>query len=78
MFVSDNPYECNSEIETTISFSKDEKPAIILQGIVRWIDQNPDIKKNDREYSIGIQFNKMTETQETSLKTFIDDYIVSY
>jgi Tfp pilus assembly protein PilZ len=78
MFATDKPYECNSEIDTKISFSKDNEPAIILQGIVSWADQNPDTAKDNGAYCIGIQFNKMTESQETSLKAFIDNYIVNY
>lgn len=78
MFVTDSPYECNSGIETMISFSSNDKPAIILQGIVRWVDQNPDTTTNNGKYSIGIQFDKMTESEETSLKAFIDNYIVNY
>jgi hypothetical protein len=78
MFVTKNPYECNSGIETMIPFSKDDKPDIILQGLVRWVDQNPDTKINDGKYCIGIQFNIMTVSQETSLRTFIDNYIVNY
>ena len=34
MFATDNLYECNSEIDTMISFSNNNEPAIILQGIV--------------------------------------------
>lgn len=78
MFATDKPYECNSEIETMISFSNDNEPAIILQGTVRWADQNPDISTNNGKYSIGIQFDKITESQETSLRTFIDNNVVNY
>ena len=78
MFATDKPYECNSEIETMISFLKENEPAIILQGTVCWSDKNPDKINIDGEYCVGIQFNNMTEAQETSLRTFIDDYIVNY
>ena len=77
MFLSDTPYECNSEIEITISFPNSEEPAIMLQGIVRWMERYTYTKNIGWKYSIGLQFDKTTEAQKTSLNAFIGNYIVN-
>ena len=78
MFISDNSYECNSEIETLITFSKDKEPAIVLQGVVRWVDENQDSNEDHRSYCVGIQFNEMPELQEIAFKIFVDNFIINY
>jgi len=72
MFISDSPYACSSKIEAIIKFSKDKEPAIVLQGVVKWID------KNQNSYCVGIQFNKMQELEEIAFKLFIDTFIINY
>ncbi len=78
MFVSDCPYACNSKIETLIKFSKNNEPSIVLQGTVRWIDENQNSEEEQNSYNIGIQFNKMQELEEIAFKLFIDTFIINY
>ncbi len=78
MFISDSPYECNSKIEAIIRFSMDKEPAIVLQGVVKWIDENRNSKEDQSSYCIGIQFDKMEELQEIAFKIFIDTFIVNF
>ena len=78
MFISDSPYEYNSKIEVLIKFSKDNEPAIVLQGSVRWVDENQNSEEEQNSYSIGIQFNKMQELEEIAFKLFIDTFIINY
>ena len=75
MFVTDTRYERNSEIEIMISFPKNEEPVITLQGIVRWIEKKSYTQNVGWKYSIGLQFDKLTESQRSSLNAFIDNYI---
>ncbi len=61
------------DIEVTYTMQKEVRA--VFQGVVKWADEKKDTATGETVYSVGVQFNDLTDQQYSVLKEFVEEFL---